>query len=228
MWQGSILTLMFGGLVALDKTEAFQTMFSQPLVIGPIIGFLWGDLSSGLKAGILFQLIYLWVMPIGTAMFPDPAIGSIIGSCSFVILNRIYPQNSDLILLLTVVFTVAFSLLAGWALIKQRQLDLKLLTRADRWAEKGEMKGINDLFLRGLLGSFFRGIILTAIGLFSVFLFLKPLVRILNFVPGKYLQNLEIPIWGLGIGTMFYLFGTRRKPILSLAGMVAGIILLLL
>jgi len=67
-----LLISLLGGLVALDNTEAFQTMFSQPLFIGPLIGLVLGDISGGLKTGILFQLIYFWVMPIGTATFPDP------------------------------------------------------------------------------------------------------------------------------------------------------------
>ena len=52
MFQELILVSMFGGLVALDKTEAFQSMFSQPLVAGPIVGLLLNDLPGGLFVGI--------------------------------------------------------------------------------------------------------------------------------------------------------------------------------
>ena len=57
MWEKIILICVIGGLVALDNTEAFQTMFSQPLFIGPLIGLVLGDIPGGLKTGILFQLI---------------------------------------------------------------------------------------------------------------------------------------------------------------------------
>ncbi|MCK4385241.1 MAG: hypothetical protein KAW16_08550 [candidate division Zixibacteria bacterium] len=50
MTEQIILVTMLGGLLAfLDKTEAYQTNFSQPLVTGSIIGFLLTDLHTGIK-----------------------------------------------------------------------------------------------------------------------------------------------------------------------------------
>jgi mannose/fructose/N-acetylgalactosamine-specific phosphotransferase system component IIC len=218
-----ILISIFGGLVALDNTEAFQTMFSQPLVIGPLVGFLLGDVSCGLKIGILLQLMYIWVMPIGTPTFPDPATGSVVGSCGFIILTGLFPDRTNLILLVILVFVVFFSLFSGWTLIKQRQLNSKLLPKADLYAEKAWIKGFNALFFLGLSGSFFRGLAVTSAGILCIFVLLKPMVRFLSFIPESYLQSIELPIWGLGIGTMIHLFGRRRNLIWCLTGIILGI-----
>jgi mannose/fructose/N-acetylgalactosamine-specific phosphotransferase system component IIC len=228
MFQELILVSTFGGLVALDKTEAFQSMFSQPLVAGAIVGLLLNDLPGGLFVGVLFQLVYFWVMPIGAATFPDPAVGSVVGSASYCLLKGLFPHNPGLVLLLVLVFTIPFSWFAGWTLIKQRQLNSKLLTKADLYAERGRTKGFEYLFLLGVSGSFLRGFLITASGILSVLVLLAPLVKALSFAPEILLQKTEIPVWGLGLGIMIFLFGRERNIWWSVGGAILGIVVLLL
>ncbi len=228
MFEELILVCLFGGLVALDKTEAFQSMFSQPLLIGPLVGLLLHHFQLGLEIGILLQLAYLWLMPIGTATFPDPAVGAVVGSSGFIILKSYLPHNPNLILLLTLLFVIPFSLLTGWTLIKQRQLNFKLLQRADLYAEKGDIKKFGPLFFLGISGSFLRGFILTGFGLLNVFVLLIPLAKLLQGIPESYLQNLDLPIWGLGIGALIYLFGRRKNFLWCFGGACMGIIVILL
>lgn len=210
----------------MDNTEAFQTMFSQPLVISPLVGLLLRDLPDGLKIGVLLQMMYLWVMPIGTATFPDSPVGSVVGSCGFVILTGLFPDRGNLILLVILLFVLVFSLFSGWTLIKQRQFNSQLIPKADLYAKRVKLKRFTSLFFLGLSGSFLRGFVVTGLGILCIFVLLKPIVRLLDFIPEQYLQNIELPIWGLGIGAMLNLFAKRRKPLLIIAGMVLGIILI--
>jgi mannose/fructose/N-acetylgalactosamine-specific phosphotransferase system component IIC len=228
MLQELILVSILGGLVALDKTEAFQSMFSQPLVAGPLVGLLLGDLPGGLFAGVLFQLIYLWVMPIGAATFPDPAVGSVVGSAGYCMLRGLFPDNPGLALLILLAFVVPFSWFAGWTLIKQRQLNSRLLTRADLYAEEGRVEGLGGLLLLGLSGSFVRGVLVTASGILAVFGLLAPLVKSLSFAPEVLFQGIEIPVWGVGLGSMIYVFGGKRNIIWNVGGVILGIAFLLL
>jgi mannose/fructose/N-acetylgalactosamine-specific phosphotransferase system component IIC len=222
-----LLILLVGGLAALDKTEAFQTTLSQPLMIGPVVGLLLGDLSAGLRIGILLQLAYLWVMPIGTAAFPDSSVGAVAGSCGYVMLGRLFPDRPGLVLLLIVPFFIPFGLLAGWSLIKQRRLNFWLLPRADLSAEAAKISRFRHLFLLGLCGSFMRGVAITALGILCIFVLLIPLAKLLDFVPEFYLEMVELPFWGLGIGTMLYLFGNKRNLPCCIFGMILGTLFLL-
>ena len=228
MLQELIFVSIFGGLVALDKTEAFQSMFSQPLVAGAIVGLLLNDLPGGLFAGVLFQLIYLWVMPIGAATFPDPAVGSVVGSAGYCILRGSFPDNPGLVLLLILAFAVPFSWFAGWTLIKQRQLNSRLLRRADLYAEGGQVGGFGGLLLLGLSGSFVRGLLVTASGILAVIALLAPLVKALSFAPEVLFQRIEIPVWGVGLGSMIYLFGRKKNILWIVGGATLGIAFLLL
>jgi mannose/fructose/N-acetylgalactosamine-specific phosphotransferase system component IIC len=228
MTEEIILVTILGGLAALDKTEAYQTNLSQPLVIGLIVGFLLRDLHAGIKIGILIQLIYLWVLPIGTVIFPDSAIGGIVGTFGFISLLRFFPDRTDSILFFTLLYIIVFTLFAGWTLIGQRELNLKLTQKADFYAKQGEISKIDKLFFWGLLGSFGRGVLLTGLGILGLFILVKPIIGFSTSLPDHYLRGIEIPILGFGIGTMFHFFGKRKNlPWLGL-GLSLGIVIILI
>jgi mannose/fructose/N-acetylgalactosamine-specific phosphotransferase system component IIC len=228
MSEQIFLLCIFGGLVALDNTEAFQTMLSQPLLVGPLVGLIFNDIYAGLKIGILFQLIYLWVMPIGTAIFPDPGIGSVVGCAGFIILCRMSPEKSYSVLLLLILFVILFSLFSGWTLIKQRQFNSRLLPRADRYGERIQLRGFDSLFLIALSGSFCRGLLITALGILLIFTLLRPALNLFGFIPEQFLNHLELPLWGLGMGIMVHLFGRKRNLPWFFAGTLLGIVILFL
>jgi mannose/fructose/N-acetylgalactosamine-specific phosphotransferase system component IIC len=228
MTEEIILIMILGGLAALDKTEAYQTMFSQPLVSGVIVGFFLKDISTGVKMGILFQLAYLWVIPLGTAIFPDPTIGGIVGTFGFITLSCFFPTRANLVLFLILLYVILFSLFAGWTLIRQRKLNLKLIRKADLYAEKEETSRIGKLFFWGLLGSFGRGVILTGLGILGLFILVKPIIGFFHFVPTHFFKGIEIPILGFGVGTMFHFFGKRKNIVWLGLGLSLGIVFLLI
>jgi len=228
MTEEIILIVILGGLASLDKTEAYQTMFSQPLFTGVIIGFFLKDLSMGVEMGILFQLVYLWVLPIGTALFPDPSIGGIVGTFGFIALSRFFPDRSDLVLLFIILYILLFSPFAGWSLIKQRKLNQKLIRKADLYAKEGEISKINKLFFWGLLTSFGRGVVLTGLGILGLYILIKPLIGFFSFIPDYYLRGIQIPMLGFGIGSMFHFFGKRRNFLWLGLGLSLGILFILI
>lgn len=222
-----IITCLVGGVVALDETEAGQTLLSQPLLIGPIIGLLLHDLPRGIMIGILLQLMYLWIMPIGSAVFPDPGVGAVVGSSGFIMLCRLYPDRLNLNLLVILIFVIPFSLVAGWSLIKQRQLNSGLIPRADLYAERVNTKKFGHLIWCGLAGSLARGVMVSCLGILCVMILLKPLVGFFSFVPETRVGNMEIPIWGWGIGTMIHLFGRKGNLLWGIGGAGLGILMVL-
>jgi mannose/fructose/N-acetylgalactosamine-specific phosphotransferase system component IIC len=219
------LVALLGGVVALDNTEAFQSMLSQPLLVGPAVGLLLSDLRSGLLIGILLQLACLWVMPIGTADLPDPSVGSLAGCAGYVLLTRLFPERAYLVLLLVLVFTIGFSQFCGWALIRQRKLNRRLLPKADVCAREADIGGISRLFALALLSSFVRGVVLSGLGLACILLALRPLLSLLNPVSDLAFPNLQTVLWGWATGTMIYLFGRRGNLPWAACGVALGVIL---
>ncbi len=69
-----------GGLITLDSTVFGQFMISRPLVTGPVVGWLCGDVKTGLLIGAVIELLWIGVVPVGVGVLPDSAIICIVAT----------------------------------------------------------------------------------------------------------------------------------------------------
>jgi len=72
-------TVLLGGVAALDAAPVAQTMLSQPLVIGTVLGFIWGDWVTALEVAVVLQVIAASTLPVGARTPEDYAIGGVVG-----------------------------------------------------------------------------------------------------------------------------------------------------
>ena len=82
--------------------------------------------------------------------------------------------------------------------------------------------------LLGLSGSFVRGLLVTSSGILAVFALLAPLVNALSFAPEALFGKMEIPVWGVGLGSMIFLFGRKKNTLWIVGGTIAGVAFTLL
>ncbi len=68
---------LIGGLIGLDRTAVGQFMVSQPLVAGPLTGWLLGDVTSGLVIGAVLELIWVLDLPVGTFVPADSTVAAV-------------------------------------------------------------------------------------------------------------------------------------------------------
>ncbi|HUI46221.1 MAG TPA: PTS sugar transporter subunit IIC [Nitrospirota bacterium] len=66
-----------GGAIGLDRTAAGQFMVSQPIVAGPLAGWMLGEPRAGIIVGAALELIWVLDMPIGTFVPADATIGTV-------------------------------------------------------------------------------------------------------------------------------------------------------
>ncbi len=73
-------------LVALFVTIAFidshttQIHIFRPVVVGPVVGLIMGDVQTGFAVGITVELMFLAVIFVGTAVPPNPTISTAIAT----------------------------------------------------------------------------------------------------------------------------------------------------
>ena len=73
-------------LVAVFVTIAFidahtlQTHIFRPIVVGPVVGLIMGDVQTGFDVGVLIELMFLAVIFVGTAVPPNPTISTAIAT----------------------------------------------------------------------------------------------------------------------------------------------------
>lgn len=74
------LLALFGAIVYLDTTAAFQFMVCQPIIACPVYGIIAGRPEVGLFFGLIFQLLWLRALPIGAARFPEGNLGALVAT----------------------------------------------------------------------------------------------------------------------------------------------------
>ncbi len=61
----SIIVAAVGGVASIDRTAAFQTMVSRPLVAAPVVGYFLGNLEAALVIGAVLELLLIGDLPVG-------------------------------------------------------------------------------------------------------------------------------------------------------------------
>lgn len=76
LFMQALLTSIVTWIGFLDKAF-LHTFLYRPIVIGPLVGLVFGDLSMGLQVGVSVELMFLAVIFVGTAIPPDETISAV-------------------------------------------------------------------------------------------------------------------------------------------------------
>jgi len=66
-----IALLLWGTLVGVDLVSLPQMMIARPLVAGTVAGAILGDIPTGLKLGVVFELLQYDILPVGAVRYPE-------------------------------------------------------------------------------------------------------------------------------------------------------------
>ena len=80
MIERYLVTLLLGGIAALDATPVAQTLLSQPLVTGTLLAAVWGDWRTALEVSVVLQILAATTSPIGSRTPEDYAVGGVVGT----------------------------------------------------------------------------------------------------------------------------------------------------
>ncbi|RMF60574.1 MAG: hypothetical protein D6748_03785 [Calditrichaeota bacterium] len=192
-----VLISLLIGFLALDTTIAFQTLISQPIFSGGILGAVLGDFSTGIELGILMQLLWINIIPAGAAVFPEGNLASMV-TCAIVLL---LPEMSYPNLLFTLAFIIGIAVSYWGALLTvlDRKLNGKILNLAIRACEEVQITRIQLLDIVSVLIYF---LLMSALA-FCAILIGSYLFTLLSPVVPQILERALIfvkPIlWGIGL-----------------------------
>ncbi|MCI0532094.1 MAG: PTS sugar transporter subunit IIC [candidate division Zixibacteria bacterium] len=227
MTEELIIVLILGGLASLDSTEALQSMWSQPLVGATLAGWLLGDWQAGLKIGILFQLIWLWYLPLGANLFPDPAAGGVVAAVSFLHFQNSAELNPNKLVLITVVLGFLFSYGAGWLGWKNRFWNAHLVHRLEEKLSSGK-NCLNFYFALSLLISLARAAIISLAGFVLLLQLTELTLTATASLPDSFFDFIHPVLWGFGLGSLFLFFGKPKNLPALLAGLALGVVIFIL
>jgi mannose/fructose/N-acetylgalactosamine-specific phosphotransferase system component IIC len=159
-----------GGLVGLDATSFPQMMFSRPLVAGALTGAILGRPFEGILVGAILEVFDVAILPIGASRYPEPGPAAVSAAAAYIAASP--ASAAPGMLLLAVVFGLAWDRIAGASVVLSRQANEKVLrdpaTGDDRQVERRQLAAMGIDFARGaavtVIGAAAGSALLRAIG----------------------------------------------------------------
>ncbi|MBN1543561.1 PTS sugar transporter subunit IIC [candidate division KSB1 bacterium] len=226
MWKEWIVVGLWGGIVALDTTAAFQVMISQPLVACSVTGLIVGNMPLGLMCGIFLQLIWTAEIPAGAAYTSESNIGAVAATAIAVIAFEQTLRQAPAIAL-ALLFAVGLSFVAGKMVVLVRRINGTTYYTLIRDERLTSTKIIRAHF-SGLFLLFGMGFMLTFLSTWLIGDGLVP--TIIGLIPESIdiaLQPIGSAFLGLGCGVLFYIFYSRKEIALLVIGLAVGTMLAL-
>lgn len=218
------LTLLLAGL-SLDITAVGQFMVSRPIVVGPLVGALLGSPGVGLAAGALVELIWIGDLPVGAHMPIDNTLLAGVGTFAAVeAVARGAEPGAAITFSLCVVIPLAA--LSSRAENFVRQLNVKLVRRAQGQVEAGHVEWFEhtEIIILGIL--FIKGIVLALVSLVAAY----EVVRLYRFIPPEVLQAFSYAPWFLMVtgcaAAMDLLVEPRRILLLAATALLSALLIL--
>jgi len=204
----TVFLAALAAVLSLDITTFGQFMVSRPIVVGPLFGYLAGDIKTGLWVGMMVELIWVNAIPMGAAIPQDIMSVAILSTLWG--LNTFGGQRSAMILALV---------LAVPAGILYKNLDIIFRyynVRIVHWVEEGVISGneqriINGIYI-GLLLSLLKAFFFYVIFIYAgQWLMLKIFYQLSPDIAG----GLEFA-WRLlplvGFGSLLIMFRSSKFP----------------
>src|ERR1700749_4215512 len=128
------------------------TLLSRPLVLGPLVGLVLGDLTQGVIIGATLELIFMGNIKVGAAIPPDLVTGGVLGT-AFAILSG---KGPAIALALAIPISILAEMLLSGLFVFRSALSKKF----NQYAEEGNYKKVQRLHvLSGLLKPLLMGLI---------------------------------------------------------------------
>ncbi|HUL48521.1 MAG TPA: PTS sugar transporter subunit IIC [Gemmatimonadales bacterium] len=158
-FEVAVLLLGWGTLVGLDLTSVMQSMIARPIVAGAIAGAILGDLPSGLRIGVMFELLQYDILPLGASRYPEYGPATVAATATAHLLS------GALGLGLGAVVGLFTGLLGGVSMNAVRRLNTNAVHRAAPALEAGDTQALMRLHVASIGRDAVRALLVTGSGL---------------------------------------------------------------
>ncbi|WP_041223633.1 PTS sugar transporter subunit IIC [Deferribacter desulfuricans] len=212
------LMLLISGLISVDRNSALNLMISRPIFIAMFIGLLFGNFYTIFLVGILFELIGLIDLPVGTHIPRDDSFMTYVACLvlTYINVDNVY----KLFILITLVIIFSFPVTFTDLIVRKINQNIYLKNRV-----KGYNFPISKVISWGVILSFFRGVIIYNAIFFLVYYIYTQIVSInIKFSFDKDLNSFLILIICFASGYLirFLSFKSVVKYLIFTLGIIMG------
>src|SRR5256714_1999008 len=193
-------------------------MIARPLVAGAIAGAILGDIPTGLKLGVMFELLQYDILPVGAVRCPE------YGPATVAAVATAHASAGVLGLGLGALVGLVTGLFGGVTINVLRRVNSRIVHAAAAQLESGDPSALVRLHVGGLLRDALRAAVVTVFGLVLAWL-ARPLLGGVLSVRGAVLLAVAIVATALAAGAAGTLRLVGRGPNLAwfAAGLAGGV-----
>lgn len=209
-----LLLLLLAAWAGADMTAAGQLMISQPLIAAWLAGLVMGDPAAGLGVGLLLQVVWGGVLPLGGSTFPlsGPAAVAAAGIAARIARTERFPAGDYVVfpsawaLAAALVAALVAGEIGGRIVVTLRRRRNAALAGADAAAARGDAGALVRLNFRGVLEDAVVGAAVGGFGL-ALGLLLLDLATRRDTADGAWVA---LAVAGIGIGLSVRSLGPSR------------------
>jgi mannose/fructose/N-acetylgalactosamine-specific phosphotransferase system component IIC len=213
---------LIGGVVGLDATSFPQVMISRPLVAGILGGLAAGRPGAGIVFGAILEAFHLAVLPIGAARYPEAGTAAVAASFAFIAAGA-GPEPGALLLALG--FALVWGRVAAGSVDLERRINERLVRGVDPGLGADSVAWRHGL---AIALDFVRGGIVTVAGAALGWLLIGTLLSFARLSPAVAQGGLALLLCGATAGALTVFGGFTERKASFLAGIVVGVLILLL
>lgn len=172
--ESLIALLGWGTLVGVDLVSVPQMMIARPLVAGTVAGAILGDFETGLKLGVIFELLQYDILPVGAVRYPE------YGPATVAAVATAHAAAGALGLGLGAVVGLVTGLLGGVSMHVMRRINSRVVHEASVTLESGDPRALVRLHVGGILRDVARAALVTGVGLALAWIVPPPLTGVLT------------------------------------------------
>ena len=155
-----VLALLgWGTLVGVDLVSLPQMMIARPLVAGTVAGAILGDFETGLKVGVVFELLQYDILPVGAVRYPE------YGPATVGAVATAHAATGALGLGLGAVVGLVTGLVGGVAIHVLRRVNSRVVHAAAATLESGDPRVLMRVHVGALLRDVLRAALVAGLGL---------------------------------------------------------------
>jgi len=210
-----IVSALWAGVIALDFTGFGPFMVSQPMVCGPIFGWLLGRISVGVILGGIVQLIWMDVTPVGVGIPFDTTAVTLLA----VYWATLTPHESLSQIILALLIAVPFGYLFRAMDFYARRLNTLIVRRIERVSDDHLPAAMNVGIIGGLAWSWARYAVFYAFSMWAgerLWTRLAYSPRMTWIDQGLTMAVILLPVAGMGVALELFLLEDPEGRLTSL------------
>lgn len=199
-----IFGILLASVISIDTTHAFQTMLSEPVFSCTLLGFLLGNPELGVAVGLIFELMYLKVIPAGGATFPEKNMASMAVTVLVIALNNDFPDAVFYIFPFAILLGFFFTYMGMRLTVYHRKVNSRLLDKIEERIKKKSFRNayLSFLMIRVMLHYIFTMFTAHLLMVSAVYLFTEDFLKMESTLIKKHPLDLWVMVFvafGLGV-----------------------------